>query len=489
MMTGGLRVGLGLLVPVVIIASWASSCSDDKDPTTPGDTTAPGAIVTLAAGNSTVTSIQLTWTATGDNGSTGTASQYDIRYSTAAITAANFASATAVTGAPIPTPAGTSQQVTISGLAASTTYHFAMKPADEVPNWSLISNLPTASTLPTPDVTAPDAVGDLTTDTVTPTSLRLIWAAPGDNGSIGTAARYDIRISTTAITLANFASAAVLTDAPTPTEGGSFQHLIVSGLNPDTNYHFAMKTADEVPNWSILSNVPNVSTLPAPDVTAPDAIGDLSADTVTMTSLRLTWTAPGDNGSIGTAAQYDIRYSTTPITSSSFGSATPVTGVPTPTAAGTTQHLTVNGLTPGTNYHLAMMTADEAPNWSTLSNLPTVATQTPSDTTPPVAVGDLGATAIDLSRVVLTWTAPGDDGAVGSAHQYDIRYSTSMITEALWTSALQVAGEPNPTGAGSAQVMVVPGLLSNTQYFFVIKSTDEMSNRSAISNSASAQTP
>jgi hypothetical protein len=117
------------------------------------DVTAPAAVVDLATGIVTATAIQLTWAAPGDDGSTGTATTYDIRYSTAAITAGNFASATAVTGVPTPTAAGTSQSVTVSGLTPNTPYYFAMKTADEVPNWSGISNVVSAPTLPTgPDI-------------------------------------------------------------------------------------------------------------------------------------------------------------------------------------------------------------------------------------------------------------------------------------------------------------------------------------------------
>jgi murein DD-endopeptidase MepM/ murein hydrolase activator NlpD len=46
------------------------------------------------------------------------------------------------------------------------------------------------------------------------------------------------------------------------------------------------------------------------------------------------------------------------------------------------------------------------------------------------------------SSIMLTCTAPGDDGDVGSASEYDIRYSTSEITEANWDSANQCTGEP-----------------------------------------------
>ena len=54
---------------------------------------------------------------------------------------------------------------------------------------------------------------------------------------------------------------------------------------------------------------------------APAAITDLAASDPTEDSVTLTWTAPGDRGNTGTAASYDIRYSTSPITAANFSSA------------------------------------------------------------------------------------------------------------------------------------------------------------------------
>ncbi len=110
------------------------------------DTTAPSAVSDLAAGNPTETSLTLTWTAAGDDGSTGTASTYDIRYSTSSITESNWDAATQVTGEPAPAVAGTSQSMTVSGLSTGTTYYFAIKTADETPNWSAISNIASGTT-------------------------------------------------------------------------------------------------------------------------------------------------------------------------------------------------------------------------------------------------------------------------------------------------------------------------------------------------------
>jgi hypothetical protein len=111
------------------------------------DTTPPAAVIDLTASNPTSNSIDLSWTAPGDDGNAGDASEYDIRYSSVAITTeTEWDSATECTGEPLPSPAGTGGDFTVTGLSPNTTYYFALKTADEVPNWSGISNSPSETT-------------------------------------------------------------------------------------------------------------------------------------------------------------------------------------------------------------------------------------------------------------------------------------------------------------------------------------------------------
>ena len=229
---------------------------------------------------------------------------------------------------------------------------------------------------PTPgaDVTAP-AMVTLSLSSATPTSILVSWNAPGDDGAIGTAASYDLRYSTSAITDANFAAATQVSGEPTPAVAGTAQTMTVTGLTANTAYFFAMKSQDEVPNVSALSNVPTLSTAVAADATAPGAITTLALSGATSSAITLTWIATGDDGITGTAASYDVRYSTSPITTAAeFNAAAQVTGEPSPAVAGLTQSMTVTGLTTGTTYYFAIEASDEASNASSLSNVPSLAT-------------------------------------------------------------------------------------------------------------------
>lgn len=112
----------------------------------------------------------------------------------------------------------------------------------------------------------------------------------------------------------------------------------------------------------------------------------------------------------------------------------------------------------------------------------TVAIVDANDISPPSSVEDLACANSTANSATLVWTAPGDDGDIGVAAQYDIRYSSSPITEATWDAATQCQEEPKPKAPGSTETFVVNGLAPATTYFFAIKAADEIPNWSSLSN-------
>ncbi len=105
----------------------------------------------FGAGSTTPTSVSLTWTAVGDDSTTGTATYYDLRYATEMITEENWDAVAQVLGEPTPQPAGAVEAFTVTDLEPATTYYFALKVGDEVPNWSALSNIASAATQALPD--------------------------------------------------------------------------------------------------------------------------------------------------------------------------------------------------------------------------------------------------------------------------------------------------------------------------------------------------
>jgi hypothetical protein len=454
---------------------------------TDGSNPPPAAVTDLAAGSPTQTGITLTWTAVGADGGEGQASVYDIRYATTMLTTGNWGSAARVSGEPAPKIAGQPESFTVTGLTAGRTYYFAIKVGDEIPYWSALSNIASAATLPPPDTTPPAAVTTLAAGTPTSSGIRLTWTAVGDDNLSGQATSYDIRYSTSTITSGNWASATRVDGEPAPKAAGQSESFTVPGLTPGTTYYFAMKVSDEVPNEGAISNIPHATTLPPPDTTPPSAVGDLAGGSPMTTSVRLTWTAVGDDGLTGRAAAYDIRYSTSAITGANWGSATQVLGETIPKTSGQGEFHTVSGLTPGATYYFAIKVGDEVPNWSPLSNIAS-ATTLPPDTVVPATVTTLAAGSPTLNNMTLTWIAVGDDGSTGQATEYDVRYSTTAITGANWGAATAAGGEPAPGQPGQPESFLVGGLLPGERYYFALKTRDEALNWSEISNVATERT-
>jgi len=220
------------------------------------------------------------------------------------------------------------------------------------------------------------------------------------------------------------------------------------------------------------------------DAAPPGTVADLAATGTTVNAVELGWTAPGNDGDVGTAVQYDIRYAKTPITESSWASASQASNEPVPAAAGTPQKILIEGLTPGTTYYFAMKTRDFAFE-SALSNVATVATSA-VDTVAPAAIADLRVEDAMFRSARLTWTAPGNDGLLGSAVKYEVRYSTSPITEANWDAATQAEDELPQRPVGSTMQYKATELTLGETYYFAVRTYDAAGNASGLSNAASA---
>ena len=259
----------------------------------------------------------------------------------------------------------------------------------------------------------------------------------------------------------------------------------MTGLTAGTTYYFALKVADEVPNRSTWSNVPSGTTQPPSDATPPAAVTTLAVGATTQTTVPLTWTAVGDDDNTGQAASYDLRYSTSLITGSNWGSAVQVSGEPPPQPAGQTDSFTVTGLSAGTTYYFALKVGDEVPNWSSLSNVPSGRTRPSVDITPPAGINDLALLSTDVTWVELIWTAPGDDGTQGQATSYLVRYRTGgpISSESEWQQALPAEGDiPSPSSAGMRQESTITGLVGGTTYGIAIRALDEQGNLGGLSN-------
>lgn len=202
----------------------------------------PSTVIDLGVESSSATGVVLIWTAPSDGDSRdNTAYAYDFRYSTVAPESYAspeewFEAATPLDGEPAPLPGMTPQSWEVIGLAASTTYYFAMRSADIFPNSSGVSNIASGTTA------APDPTPE-PSPSPTPTV-----SASGDDGNdsacSGSASGLGAGIALLTIALISIVNRkssipSVITLGP----GGD--------LTPGAFFHFAMKPpGDGVPEGS-----------------------------------------------------------------------------------------------------------------------------------------------------------------------------------------------------------------------------------------------
>lgn len=109
----------------------------------------------------------------------------------------------------------------------------------------------------------------------------------------------------------------------------------------------------------------------------PGPVTALTAQTQAYDQVRLHWTTSGADGDQGTAAYYELRYATAPITAQNFSQATLVpTGRP-PRVSSTLDTLLVTGMNATTTYYFALRTRDLLGQVSPLSAVVSATTLAP----------------------------------------------------------------------------------------------------------------
>ena len=272
------------------------------------------------------------------------------------------------------------------------------------------------------DTTVPTA-STITASGTTTSGTNLSWTASTDNVGINGYDVYQNGILKTTVTTTS---------------------LAVSSLTASTAYSFYIKAKDAAGNFSIASNITNVTTLALTDTTAPTATTIATSGTTTS-STNLSWTAATDN--VGVSG-YDVYQN----------------GVLKTTV--TTTSLAVSGLSASTAYSFYVKVKDAAGNLSVTSNIANAITLTSADTMAPTA-NILSTSGTTTSGTSLSWTASTDNVGVTG---YNV-YQNGVLKTTVTNTSLAVSG-----------------LSASTAYSFLIKAKDAAGNLSIASNTSSITT-
>ncbi len=232
--------------------------------------------------------------------------------------------------------------------------------------------------------------------------------------------------------------------------GANATSLLVTGLNPGKAYTFSI-----IANASGTQSSAAVTATASTPYLAPGSVTGVAAVAQSTSSVLVSWTAPAQVGA--GLSGYTV-------------SCTPSCIIATQPGANVTS-LLITGLSAGTSYSFSVI-ANASDGQSSAAASATARTQY----TAPDAVGSLSGTAVGMTQVQLSWTAPIQVGAGLSG------YTVSC------TPSCTIATQPG----ANATTLLITGLSAGTSYTFsvIANASDSQQSSAAVSGAIStASTP
>lgn len=280
-------------------------------PTSTTDTTAP--VISAILASVTNNSATITWT-------TNETANSQIFYGTSTAYGSNTTLDTLLV---------TSHSQAISGLSANTVYHFQVKSKDAAGNMAASADQ-TFTTSGIADTTAP-VISAIAVSNVSSTSAMVGWTTD--------------EVSDSQIEYGTSTSYGLMTSLNTSLVTSHNQNL--TGLMPNTMYHFRVKSKDASNNLATSADQTFTTTV-APDTTAP-VISSISVTNTSSTSATVNWTTDE-------AASSKVYYSTVnPVNTASSSVQSSATLV-------TSHILNLSGLATSTTYFFLIESTDAAAN-------------------------------------------------------------------------------------------------------------------------------
>ncbi len=268
---------------------------------------------------------------------------------------------------------------TVTGLTAATPYLIVVSPKNAIGHDDSFS----FRTATTAALTAPAAPTGLTATAPGPTTINLNWTAPSDNGG---AAITGYKIESRTGTLGDWAD--LVTD--TKSTATTYSH---TGLTPSTPWFYRVSAI----NSEGAGTASSVATATTKAATRPGPPTGLKATAVGRDKIKLSWTAPTDNGGKPITG-YRIDFQ-------------PDRGWPTlvDNTGTTATEYTHTGLAPSTT-HTYLVRARNGSGPGGVGGFSNQVTATTDAASAPGAPTGLTATADGQTVINLSWAAPADNG-------------------------------------------------------------------------------
>src|SRR3972149_6080085 len=237
---------------------------------------------------------------------------------------------------------------------------------------------------------------------------------------------------------------------------GKSRNFLIEALDVSGRVIYRKETFKDLDGTEVLLTIEMEPT----DLIAPVFSGLSDINSITETSLTLSWEPGDDDVTMQENIQYLIYRSTTP-GGENFAS-------PGYTTASGATSFNVTGLNPSSTYYFIVRAKDETGNIDSNLIEMSATTLTPPDTTAPGFDGVSSVAAVSSTVLNLSWSAAEDNITTSSNIVYNIYMSTTPGGENL---AIPSA----TTGAGATSYSVT-GLSPDTTYYFIVRAKDEVGN-------------
>ncbi|MBN1569652.1 MAG: fibronectin type III domain-containing protein [Acidobacteria bacterium] len=403
----GLLAGTYYFAVKAYSADMESAYSNEVSATVSGGgDTQPPSISSIASSGVTSSGATITW-------ATDEASDTQVEYGATI----SYGSSTTLNSSMV-----TSHSQSLSGLTASTTYHYRVKSRDAAGNLATSGDY--TFTTATPPDTTPPTISNVSSSNITTTGATIAWTT---NEASNTQVDYG--------TSTSYGSSTTLNSSMVTSHSQS-----LSGLTASTTYHYRVKSRDAAGNLATSGDYTFTTATP-PDTTPP-TISNVSSSSITTTGATITWTT-------NEASNTQIDYGT----STSYGSSTTLNS-----SMVTSHSQSLSGLTASTTYHYRVKSRDAAGNLATSGDY-TFTTATPPDTTPPT-ISNVSSSGITSNSATITWTTnEAADSQIEYGPQASYGFSTTLNTSMLTSHSQGLSG-----------------LSANTTYHYRVKSKDAAGN-------------
>ncbi|EMY61022.1 fibronectin type III domain-containing protein [Leptospira terpstrae] len=326
------------------------------------DTIRPSDVTTLTATAMTNETVQLSWTAVGDDGNTGNASSYEIRRSASVInTDLDCDNSHEVTNSISSVTVGTNVNFLVTQLSADTRYYFCVRGYDEVGNKGKWNGIVSATTmlgnLPPIVNAGPDQLNAMAS---TPVTLNGSQSYDPDSGvcSANPASyvyqwNFISKPPTSNLTNAQITNGNQLNASFIPDVAGMYTLELTFTDSSSTCYGGPRMGTDFVQIMAYEA-----------DLIAPAQVTSFLGTGISQDQIQLTWLNVGDDGMTGNINRYEIGISITPMTTVSDCQNAPWKHSPNINNFVPNAHVAtvIGGLFQNTTYYVCIVGLDEVGN-------------------------------------------------------------------------------------------------------------------------------